>query len=252
MARADPRVKVIALIVCSVLSFLVENVAEAAFMAAVLALSYLVARVSPRAFGKTVRPFLPLFVISLVVNLLAVRGGQVLWELGPLVITGQGVAFGVFATYRAIVALGFGALLVATTSPVALADALEKLLAPLRLLGISVVDVAMILSIALRAIPLLSDEANQVLRAQKARGVQGHERGLVGRIKSYASLIVPLLANSLRHAERLAVAMEARCYAAPVTRTHLAPLRLAPCAIAAFALLALLVAAFIALRVFVP
>ncbi len=249
LGRLDPRVKILMLVGASITSFFITDAVTGLFMAALLVFAYVLAHVPAAQMLRTVKPFLWIFVFSFVVNVLVIRGGAVLFEWGPIVVSVRGVELGILVAYRAVIALGFGVLLVATTSPVHIADALERLLAPLRLFRVPVEDVAMILSIALRTIPLLSDEASQVAMAQRSRGVQGFDKGILSRMKSYASLVVPLLEGSLRHAERLAVAMDARCYAASQHRTHLHPLRFARSDYLACAASCMLVACFIGLRI---
>ena len=233
--RADARVKAVALIVLSLLSFFIADVRTAVFMGVLAVALIVLSRIPPRVFWRTVRPFIVLMVFGFVVNALVLQGGpqQAVW--GPITITMRGVQTGALVAYRTMAALAFGVLLVGTTTPVALCDALESLLRPLRVFGLPYQDVAMIFSIALRYIPQLAEEAGSVVDAQKSRGAAALDGTLAQRAKTYASLVVPLLSSSMRHAERLATALESRCWAAEDVRTHLAVHRMGA-ADAAFAL----------------
>lgn len=222
--RLDARVKVVTFVTFSMLSFFIDNVVTGLYWGFVVISIIVASRIPIGLLARSALPFAMLLVFSFVANVLLIRDGTVLFTIGPLSVGMRGVETGVLVSYRAAVALAFGVLLVSTTSPVALADALESLLAPLRHGGVPVQDVAMILSIALRTIPVLSDEASDIARAQRARCAWGPETTIGDHIKAYAALAVPLLAGSLRHAERLACAMETRCYGAAFERTHLHPL----------------------------
>lgn len=224
--RVDARVKAVSLIGFSMVSFFVSDIGTGLAVGAAALTLIGSARVPWRMLWRTVRPFTLLLVFSLVVNALVVKGGSVVWSFGPMSVTVNGLQAGLAVAYRTCAALVFGVLLVATTTPVALCDALERLLRPLGAFGVPYQDIAMIASIALRFVPLLSDEARQVVDAQKSRGAGALDRGLVRRAAEYVSLAVPLLRSSLRHAQRLATALEGRCWAAQDIRTHLYEYRL--------------------------
>lgn len=219
--RLDARAKTVCFLACSILSFFINNVPAAIFFGAVAVVLTVLARIPARVLWRTVRPFLVLLVFSFVVNALVLQGGAPLFSLGPITVTVRGVQMGALVAFRTMAALAFGILLVSTTTPVALCDAMESLLKPLRICGLPYQDVAMIFSVALRYIPLLAEEAGQVVDAQRARGASALDGTLAQKGKAYASLVVPLLSSSLRHAERQATALEARCWAAEDVRTHL-------------------------------
>lgn len=218
--RLDARVKTVAAVGLGMLSFLVDGPVAALVLAAFAVLAVVLSRVPLGELARAARPFVVLLAFSFVVNCLVVRGGATLVEWGPFTVGTRGVETGALVAFRAAAALTFGVLLVLTTSPLALAGGLERLLAPLSRVRVPVQDVAMVLAIALRTVPLLADEAARIAAAQRARGAGGNG-SLRARVQLYASAAVPLLAGSLRHAERLALAMEARCYGAPGTRTSL-------------------------------
>ena len=145
--------------------------------------------------------------------------GPVALRLGPVAIHADGVSAAVLYTVRFFLLLMGGSLLTLTTTPVALADAAEKLLAPLERLGVPVRQGTLVLSIALRFVPTLSQEAENIVAAQTARGADLENKGALAYARACVPLIVPLFANALRHAENLGRAMDARCYTGGA-RTH--------------------------------
>jgi energy-coupling factor transport system permease protein len=247
--RLDARVKTVWFLACSILAFFIDNGVSAAWFGVVAASLLIAARIPARVLWRTVRPFLVLLVLSFAVNALVIQGGSILWSAGPLTITMRGVQLGAFVAFRTIVALAFGILLVSTTTPVALCDALESLLRPLRVCGVPYQDVAMIFSIALRYVPLLAEEASTVVDAQRSRGAAATDGSLADKARTYASLVVPLLSSSLRHAQRQTTALETRCWAAEAVRTHLSLQRLATRDAVFCLMMAAVVALFCALAI---
>ena len=141
-------------------------------------------------------------------------------------------------------------LLTYTTSPIALTDAIERLLNPLKKLHVPVHEFAMMMSIALRFIPTLIEETDKIISAQKARGADFETGSLIRRAKALIPILVPLFVSAFRRADELATAMECRCYHGGEGRTRMKVLRFARLDYAAFAAGALLLAGVIILRHF--
>ena len=135
-----------------------------------------------------------------------------------------------------------------TTSPNKLTDGMEEGLKPLQKVGVPIHEIAMMMSIALRFIPILGDEAEKIKRAQIARGADFEEGGLIRRVKGLIPLLVPLFVSAFSRAEDLSLAMEARCYHGGAGRTKLHPLRFAGRDFAAFVWIGAFLAAVILLR----
>jgi len=128
----------------------------------------------------------------------------------------------VFMLVRIIVLIfGTSIFLTYTTTPIALTDAIESLLSPLRLVGFPAHEFAMMMSIALRFIPTLMEETSKIMNAQKARGVDFSSGGLVKRAKALVPILIPLIVSSVRRADELAMAMECRCYRGGKGRTKM-------------------------------
>ena len=120
-----------------------------------------------------------------------------------------------------VLIVGTSVFLTYTTTPIALTDAIEDLLSPLKKIGVPVHDFAMMMTIALRFIPLLVDETDKIMTAQKARGADFSSGSLVNRAKALIPVLIPLFVSAFRRAEELAVAMECRCYHGGEGRTRM-------------------------------
>ena len=141
-------------------------------------------------------------------------------------------------------------LLTYTTSPIALTDGLELLLNPLKKIKVPVHEMAMMMSMALRFIPTLTEETDKIMSAQKARGADFETGSLVQRAKALLPILVPLFVSAFRRADELAVAMESRCYHGGEGRTRMKTLHMAKRDLAALLLGAAFVAAVIVMKKF--
>lgn len=217
--RLDPRVKLVAALAFMVSCFFVDSAATLLLAGASVFGAVALARVPVRRLLAQIRPIALFLVITSVINLFLVQTGPVALQLGPVAIHADGVSAAVLYTVRFFLLLMGGSLLTLTTTPVALADAAEKLLASLERLGVPVRQGTLVLSIALRFVPTLSQEAENVVAAQTARGADLENKGALAYARACVPLIVPLFASALRHAENLGRAMDARCYTGGA-RTH--------------------------------
>lgn len=216
----DPRAKVALTLVYMVSCFFVANPAMLALSGAFVFAAIAASRVPARLLLRSVRTIMFFLVFTSVFNLFFVQTGQVLLEVGPATFTCDGVWAAALYTLRFLFLLLMGALLMCTTTPIALTDAAEDLLAPLARLGVPVHDAALIMSIALRFVPTLSREAENIVAAQTARGADLENKGPLAYARACVPLVVPLFASALRHAENLGRAMDARCYVGGARRTR--------------------------------
>ena len=152
--------------------------------------------------------------------------GEVLFEIGPLAVTKEGLYLAVFMALRLIFLITGTSLLTLTTSPIALTDGIEKLLSPFKKIGLPAHELAMMMTIALRFIPTLLEETDKIMKAQMARGADFESGNILSRAKNLVPLLVPLFINAFRRADELATAMEARCYRGGDNRTRLNELKL--------------------------
>jgi energy-coupling factor transport system permease protein len=152
-------------------------------------------------------------------NLFFYTGETVLFEWGIIRLTKEAVYFTIFLSIRLTLLVLSSAILTLTTTPVSLTDGIESLLKPLKYIHFPVHELALIMSIALRFIPILTDETSRIMNAQKARGADFESGGLIQRVKAVLPVLIPLLISAFRRADELGDAMDARCYSGSKVRT---------------------------------
>ena len=223
--RLDPRVK----IVCTLLflvSLFIQNsllgyVAATIFLGCVIRLS----RVPVKYIVKGLKPIVVLLMFTVVMNLFLTRGGDTLAHFWIFTITEEGLRTSVFMAILLIYLVMGSSIMTFTTSPNGLTDGLEKLLRPLNRINIPVHEVTMMMSIALRFIPILLEETDKIMKAQLARGADFESGNIIQRAKAMTPILVPLFVSAFRRANDLAMAMEARCYNGGEGRTKMKPLK---------------------------
>ena len=196
--RLDARTKVILAVLYIVCTFLCKSVLAFAALALSAPLIILLARIPIRTVLRGIRPILFIMCFTALLNLFFTKGeSQPLWSFWRLSVYREGIYSALFMLVRIVsLILGTSLFLTYTTTPIALTDAIESLLSPLRVIRVPVHEFAMMMTIALRFIPLLSEEAGKIMNAQKARGVDFSHGGLVRRAKSLVPILIPLFASS--------------------------------------------------------
>ncbi len=222
--RLDPRVKLIAVLVFLVSLFLFSDFMGYAVVSVVFLVVITLSRVPFSYIFKGMRAIIFLLVFTSFFNIFFTKG-DILWEWNFIHITYQGLRQALFMSMRLIYLVIGSSMLTYTTTPGKLTDAIESLLCWLKIFRVPVHDFAMMMSLALRFIPLLLSEANRILDAQSARGADVENGGIVKKMKTMVSIIVPLLVSATRRAYELGLAMEARCYNSGRKATKLKPLR---------------------------
>lgn len=221
--RLDPRVKLTATIVFIIGLFLVDNiwgyVLAALFLTCVIRLSH----VPFRFMVKGMRAILFLLLLTVGFNLF-LTPGEPLWQFWILTITKEGLRTAVFMAVRLAFLIIGSSVMTLTTTPNNLTDGMESLLGPLKKLRVPVHEISMMMSIALRFIPILMEETDKIMKAQIARGADFESGNLIQKAKSLVPLLVPLFISAFRRANDLAMAMEARCYRGGDGRTKMKPL----------------------------
>jgi len=250
--RLDARTKILLTIGFIVALFLPKN--PVGLLAGVLfaAMGYLLSGVPIRMALKSLKPVVPIIVFTAVLNLIFTQGGAVLLEIGPVSVTRRGVLMAAMMIVRILCLITGSSLLTYTTSPIELTDAIESLLSPFKRLHLPVHELAMMMTIALRFIPLLIEETDKIMSAQKARGADMESGGAIRRAKALIPVLVPLFVSSFRRADELALAMECRCYHGGEGRTRMKQLRYAPRDYAAFAVMAALLVLVVLLNRMFP
>ena len=221
----DPRAKILMTIIYLVAVFLAASYTAFAIVVLFLGAAILFSGVPLKSVLKSVKPILFLIVFTTVINLFFVREGTVLVEWWIFRLTDATLHFTAKMALRLVLLVMGSSLLTLTTTPVALTDGLESLLTPLKLIRFPVHELALIMSIALRFIPILMDETDRIIRAQKARGADFESGNLFRRAKAMLPVLVPLLVSAFRRADELSDAMDSRCYWGAKGRTKLKQLR---------------------------
>ena len=209
--RMDARVKIILLFFYIVGIFLFDNNICYGLNTALAVLLVFLSGVSPRMVLKSIKPLWWILILTFVIQLFTVPG-EVLAKLWIFNITYEGLVKGFLISLRLVLLIGVSSLLMLTTSPLMLTDALESLFRPLKPFGFPAHELAMMMTIALRFIPTLMEETDKIIKAQKSRGSDIGEGNFLAKVKSMIPILVPLFISAFRRADDLAMAMEARCY----------------------------------------
>lgn len=238
--RLDPRTKILLSLAFIAIVLVAATWLQLAVCAAFTLAFFALARIPVTQALRSIAPMLVVVLLTAVFNMLFVQGGEVYLQWWVICISSDGLMRAAFMSVRLVLLLLGVSLLTLTTPNLDIAEALERLMSPLSKLRVPVHEMAMMMGIALRFLPQLADELAVIRRAQVARGARLAANPLKGGVASLSSLVVPLLASALRHADALSVAMEARCYHGAVGRTRLHPLRFAPRDAVAAAIMALM------------
>ena len=248
--RLDPRTKLLGTLLFIISLFCMDSAWGYGLAAVFLAMTIRLSKVPLKFMVRGLKAVLVLLLISVSLNLFLTPGREI-FRLGFLKITWEGLRTAVFMAVRLIFLVLGSSVMTLTTTPNELTDGLEKGLGFLKRVGVPVHEVAMMMSIALRFIPILIEEADKIMKAQMARGADFESGNIVQRAKSMVPLLVPLFISAFRRATDLAMAMEARCYRGGEGRTKMKPLRYHRRDRLAQLLLVLYLAAVIVLRVMV-
>ena len=246
--KLDPRVKLSATIVYIVSLFLFRSIPGFVLATAVLIALTKISGLPFRLMAKGIRAIWALIAITAFFNLFF-TSGELLWGIGFIEITDTGLKNAVYFSVRLVYLILGSSILTLTTTPNKLTDGIETGLRVLNKIRIPVHEIAMMMSIALRFIPLLGDEAERIKKAQTARGADFSSGGLIRRVKSLVPILVPLFVSAFRRANDLALAMEARCYHGGEGRTKMKPLRYERLDYIAYLLTLLYLAGIIIIRI---
>ena len=222
--KLDPRTKLFATMLYIVSLFLFQSIAGFVIATVFLVMFIALSKVPFGFMVKGLKAIMIILIITAMFNLF-LTPGETLVQLGIFKITDAGLVSAVKMAVRLIYLILGTSVVTLTTTPNALTDGLEKALRPLNKIKIPVHEIAMMMSIALRFIPILVEETDKIMKAQIARGADFESGNLIKKAKSMVPLLVPLFISAFRRANDLAMAMEARCYHGGEGRTKMKPLR---------------------------
>lgn len=218
--RLDPRTKIFGMLAIMVALFFVNNWIGLVYAAVVVFAVLFASQVPLKFYIRGVKPLRWILLFTAAIQIF-LTPGEIIWQWGILHITAEGVRLAIFMCVRLMLLVMTTSVLTLTSTPIVLTDAVENLLSPFKRIGVPAHELAMMMTIALRFIPLLADETEKIMAAQKARGAAFDEGGLMDRARALLPILVPLFLSAINRASELAMAMEARCYHGGEGRTRL-------------------------------
>ena len=247
--RLDPRFKIICIILYIAALFCADSYAAFAAIAVSTVVIVLLSELGIGMILKSLKPVLFILAFTVVANILWTTGEKPLVEFWVIRIYPEGIKYAFLMALRIIcLIISTFVLLTYTTSPVALTDAIERLLSPFKKIGLPVHEFSMMMTIALRFIPTLIEETGKIINAQKARGADFESGNLLNRAKALVPILIPLFVSAFRRADELAGAMECRLYHGGDGRTRMKTMKATACDFAVLAAFILFCAAIIATR----
>ena len=222
--KMDPRAKLVGTLVFIISVFVFHTFPGYAVATIFLAAMIILSKVPVKFMFKGLKAIVMLLMITVVFNIF-LTPGKVLWQWGILHVTEEGLKLAGRMAIRLTYLVIGSSLMTLTTTPNQLTDGLERLLRPLNKLHVPIHEIAMMMSIALRFIPILMEETDKIMKAQIARGADFETGNIIQKAKNMIPLLVPLFISAFRRANDLAMAMEARCYHGGDNRTQMKPLR---------------------------
>lgn len=223
--RLDPRVKVVATFIYIISLFCFDQLSGYIIAALFFWCMVKLSKVPFKFITRGIKPVIFMLVFTAALNLLWTSGENVLVKFGFIIITAEGVEKMVFMALRLIFLIIGSSLMTLTTTPNQLTDAIESLFKPLNKIKVPVHEVAMMMAIALRFIPILVEETDKIMKAQLARGADFESGNIIHRVKNMVPIFVPLFVSAARRANDLALAMDARCYHGGEGRIKMKPLK---------------------------
>lgn len=226
--KMDARAKLLLSLIYIIVLFIIKSPVSYAIFALFTVFLVIISKVPYRFILRGLKPMLYILIFTAVLNLFMTRGKTVLWSFPywqSLRITKEGVITAILMVLRLVFLVMGTSLLTLTTSPLMLTDAIERLLKPFSVIKVPAHEIAMMMTIAIRFIPTLSEETEKIMKAQMARGADFETGNILRRAKAMIPLLVPLFISAFRRADELAVAMDSRCYNGGKNRTRMKQMR---------------------------
>lgn len=255
--RLDPRVKLVCTLLYLISLFLFKSILGYAVCTIFLVTVIKMSKVPFKFITKGLKPIIMLLMITLIFNLFLTKEGTVIASFWIFEITDEGLRTAVYMAVRLVYLIMGSSIMTLTTTPNELTDGIEKLLKPLNKIHVPVHEIAMMMSIALRFIPILLEETDKIMKAQIARGADLESGNVIQKAKSMIPILVPLFVSAFRRANDLAMAMEARCYRGGEGRTKMKPLvyqkrdYIAYASIALYLIVAILVGRYVNFKIWI-
>ena len=222
--RMDPRSKILLTLFIIVFLFMTNSFVGYGLFALLIFGTVVVAKIPMNYILRGLKPLILILVLTFGLHLF-MDPGDVLFHIGPINATKQGLISGLMMVFRLILLIVTTSIMTLTTSPIDLTDGLERLMRPFQAIGVPAHELAMMMTIALRFIPTLIEETDKIMKAQMARGADFESGSIIRRVKSMIPVLVPLFVSAFRRADELALAMEGRCYRGGKGRTRMKELK---------------------------
>ncbi|MBO4356231.1 MAG: energy-coupling factor transporter transmembrane protein EcfT [Clostridia bacterium] len=250
--RLDPRMKLLMAVFYIVGLFLAKDLFTIVALTLFALLLAPIGKISIKTILVSLKPIRFIIFLTAFFNIFWHKGEMLLFEFKFIHVYVEGLVYAAIIALRVIALLIGSTILISyTTSPIALTDAIERILRPLNKIHVPVHEFAMMMTIALRFIPTLIEETDKIISAQKSRGADFETGNLIQRSKALIPVFIPLLISSVRRADELATAMECRCYHGGKGRTRMKILKFRLCDLLALVFTVLFLGAVIATR-FIP
>lgn len=221
--KLDPRVKLLGTLLFVITLFFPKSLLSLGIATAFLILIVKLSKVPVSMMIRGVKPLFIIICFSAIINMISVSG-DMLVKIGPITIAKQGLWMAFYLVVRLVYLVIGSSVMTFTTTPNQLTDGLEKGFHFLKIVHVPVHEIAMMMSIALRFIPILTEELDKIMKAQMSRGVDFESGNILERGKKLIPVLVPLFIAAIRRASDLAMAMDARCYNGGEGKTRLHPL----------------------------
>lgn len=222
--KLDARVKILLSMVYIIALFIIRSFTAYAVFTAFTAVIIIISEIPLRYIIRGLKPIMYILIFTAFINLFMTGGETVLWQserFGWLRITEEGVTNAVQMALRLMLLVMGTSLLTLTTTPIMLTDGIEKILMPFKVIKVPAHEIAMMMTIAIRFIPTLSEETDKIMKAQMARGADFESGNIFRRVKAMVPILIPLFISAFKRADDLAIAMDSRCYNSGKKRTRM-------------------------------
>ena len=253
--KIDPRMKILLSIAYIVIVFLAKGIVSYSVMILISLIMILISHIPIRLLLKNLKPLILIIIVTIVINLFFYSGkhGEPLLSFWIFNIYLEGIINAGYMVLRIIcMIIGTSVILTYTTSPIALTDGLEQMLAPLAKIKLPVHEFSMMMTIALRFVPTIVEETTKITQAQKARGANLSTGNIFQRAKAFIPILIPLFVSAFKRADELATAMECRCYRGGNGRTKMNVLKFKWVDLFAFLTMTCIIVGIVLLNKFFP
>ena len=227
--KLDARVKILLSMVYIIVLFCVRSFTAYAVFVGFTAVVIFISKIPLRYIVRGLKPIMYILIFTAIINLFMSGGETVLWQsenLGWLKITEEGLINAAQMALRLVLLVMGTSLLTLTTTPIMLTDGIEKILTPFKVIKVPAHEIAMMMTIAIRFIPTLSEETDKIIKAQKARGADFESGNIFKRVKAMVPILIPLFISAFKRADDLAIAMDSRCYNSGRKRTRMKQMKM--------------------------